>query len=272
MQADVIDARVERARELAKTLTKQGIRAVAMTNVDNSGITLVKTVPVSRLERAARFGIGLSPIFDVHLVNDLFTNSAELGGPVGDLRLMPDTLMLKPLASQPGWAWAPTDQYTQEGEVFPCCQRTFARRMTERLSERGITMRLAFEPGRAANVDRTVEIKVVDIVVEIAHQQSGHRLIADAQHLGARADWSYVLEAPSDFVIETQAGDGCAVGIEVDPLGPRGVVAQVLRERHLHTGNHIDDHAHLLSLSRLCRAKTHHQCRRERESPDRIGH
>src|SRR5947208_9541461 len=146
MQADVVSARVERARELTKSLTKQGIRAVAFTNVDNSGITLVKTVPVSRLERAAQFGIGLSPIFDVHLVNDDFTSSADLGGPVGDLRLMPDTFMLRPLAAQPGWAWAPTDQYTQEGEVFPCCQRTFARRMTERLSERGIAMRLAFEP------------------------------------------------------------------------------------------------------------------------------
>lgn len=145
MQADVISARVERARELAKTLATQGIRAVALTNVDNSGITLVKTVPVSRLERATRFGIGLSPIFDVHLVNDLFTSSAELGGPVGDLRLMPDPSMLRPLAAQPGWAWAPTDQYTQEGEVFPSCQRTFARRMTERLAERGVTMRLAFE-------------------------------------------------------------------------------------------------------------------------------
>ena len=145
MQADVVSARVERARELTKSLTKQGIRAVALTNVDNSGITLVKTVPVSRLERAAQFGIGLSPIFDVHLVNDDFTSSADLGGPVGDLRLMPDTFMLRPLAAQPGWAWAPTDQYTQEGEVFPCCQRTFAGRMTERLAERGIAMRLAFE-------------------------------------------------------------------------------------------------------------------------------
>ena len=84
MQADVVSARVERARELTKSLTKQGIRAVALTNVDNSGITLVKTVPVSRLERAAQFGIGLSPIFDVHLVNDDFTSSSDLGGPVGE--------------------------------------------------------------------------------------------------------------------------------------------------------------------------------------------
>src|SRR5215813_8744851 len=133
-------------------------------------------------------------------------------------------------------------------------------------------VRLAFESGRAANVDRAVEIEIVDIVVEIADQQSGHWLIADAQHRGARANWSYVLVAPSDFVIETQASDGCAVGIEINPLGPRGVVVQVLWKRHFHTSNHIDDHAHLLSLGPLRRAKTHHQSRRKRESPDRMGH
>jgi glutamine synthetase len=53
--------------------------------------------------------------------------------------------MLRPLAAQPGWAWAPTDQYTQEGEIFSCCQRSFARRMVERLGELGITAKTAFE-------------------------------------------------------------------------------------------------------------------------------
>ena len=57
MDQDVISARVERARELTQTLINQGIKAVAMTTVDNSGITLVKTVPVSLLERATRFGM-----------------------------------------------------------------------------------------------------------------------------------------------------------------------------------------------------------------------
>jgi glutamine synthetase len=145
MDQDVIPARVERARELTQTLINQGIKAVALTNVDNSGITLVKTVPVSMLERATQFGIGLSPIFDVHTVDDNFTSTPELGGPVGELRLMPDTLMLRPLAAQPGWAWAPADQYTQEGEPFASCQRTFARRMADRLTEQGLSMRLAFE-------------------------------------------------------------------------------------------------------------------------------
>jgi glutamine synthetase len=145
METDVISARVERARELTQTLINQRIRAVAITTVDNSGITLVKTVPVSLLERATRFGIGLSPIFHVHTVDDNFTSTAELGGPVGDQRLMPDAHQLRPLAAQPGWAWAPADLFTQEGEPFPSCQRTFARAMADRLDAHGLGMRLAFE-------------------------------------------------------------------------------------------------------------------------------
>jgi glutamine synthetase len=161
MEADTISARVERARELTQNLITQGVRAVAITMVDNAGVTRVKSVPVSLFERAVRFGIGLTPVFNVFLVNDHITASAEVGGPTGDLRLMPDPFALRPLVAQPGWAWAPTDQYTQEGGPFPCCQRSFARRMTDRLTELGITARMSFE--LEWFVARTVGDEVVPI-------------------------------------------------------------------------------------------------------------
>lgn len=145
MEPDIIAARVERARELTQNLITQGIRAVALTMVDNAGVTRVKTVPVGRFPAAAGFGIGLSPVFDVFLVNDHITSSAEVGGPVGDLRLMPDLNALRPLQAQPGWAWAPTDQYTQEGDVFACCQRSFTRNMVDRAAAIGLTLRMGFE-------------------------------------------------------------------------------------------------------------------------------
>jgi glutamine synthetase len=145
MDGDTIAARVERARELTQNLVTQGVRAVGITMVDNAGVTRVKTVPVSLFERAVRFGIGLTPVFNVFLVNDHITASPEVGGPTGDLRLMPDPAALHQLAAQPGWAWAPCDQYTQEGEIFPSCQRSFARRMAEQLGGSGITAKTAFE-------------------------------------------------------------------------------------------------------------------------------
>ncbi len=80
----------KRARELAVDLVARGVRAVALTFVDNAGITRVKAVPVTRLERAAGWGVGMSPVFDVFCVDDSTTTSRHIGGPAGDLRLYPD--------------------------------------------------------------------------------------------------------------------------------------------------------------------------------------
>jgi len=139
------EALAERAREQAAGLTARGVHAVAMTWVDNAGITRVKTVPVARLPEAAAWGAGASPVFDVFLVDDSVTTSEHIGGPVGDLRLHPDLDRLTVLAAQPGWAWAPVDRWTQEGEPYVACQRGFARRAVARAEEAGVRLRMAFE-------------------------------------------------------------------------------------------------------------------------------
>ena len=117
------------AAGVVASLRASGIAAVAVTIVDNAGIARVKTVPLAGLERAARWGVGLSPVFDVCTVDDAFTSTGEVDGPTGDLRLLPDLGAARVIAAQPGWAWAPADQRTQDDEVFGCCQRSFARRM-----------------------------------------------------------------------------------------------------------------------------------------------
>jgi glutamine synthetase len=137
--------RAERARQLATELAGRQVRTVALTWVDNAGVQRVKAVPVDRLAHAAAWGVGMSPVFDVFLVDDSITNSRHVGGPAGDLRLYPDLDRLTVLAAQPGWAWAPVDRLTQEGEPYPCCQRTFARRMAETAAEVGLELRMAFE-------------------------------------------------------------------------------------------------------------------------------
>ena len=118
------------ADQAGRRLVAAGVTIVALSWVDNAGITRVKTVPLGRLERAAGWGVGMSPIFDVFLVNDDITTSKHIGGPGGDLRLIPDTDRITALAALPGWAWAPVDRYTQDGRVYAGCQRSFARRLT----------------------------------------------------------------------------------------------------------------------------------------------
>jgi glutamine synthetase len=45
----------------------------------------------------------------------------------------------------PGWAWAPVEQYTQEGEPYPGCPRAFATRMAGAFTDRGLSVRAVFE-------------------------------------------------------------------------------------------------------------------------------
>lgn len=137
--------RSRRAEAVAERLTADGVSVLALCWVDNTGVTRVKCVPVGRLARAAGWGVGMSPVFDVFLVNDAITTSPHIGGPGGDLRLMPDLDRVTVLAAQPGWAWAPADRYTQDGQVHVACQRSFARRMVGEAAARGLELRMSFE-------------------------------------------------------------------------------------------------------------------------------
>ncbi len=135
-------ARAELARSVMRALDDQRVSTVALTFVDNSGVTRVKTIPTARLPEAAVTGIGMSPVFELFGVDD---SIAPEGSPVGDLRLIPDLERITPLAAQPGLAWSPVDRYTQDGEPYPRCQRTFARSMTSAALDRGLEVKMGFE-------------------------------------------------------------------------------------------------------------------------------
>ncbi|MEV0536309.1 glutamine synthetase family protein [Kitasatospora sp. NPDC050463] len=137
--------RAAQARAAASQLAADGIDGVVFGWVDNAGLTRVKSVPLAQLERAAEYGVGSVPCFDITLVDDSLTTTPSSSGPVGDLRLVPDLDRLTPLAAQPGWAWAPADRYTQGGTPHPGCQRGFARQVTEAVERRGLSVRAGIE-------------------------------------------------------------------------------------------------------------------------------
>lgn len=134
-----------RARSLAFSLAEDGVDGVALSYVDNAGVTRVKTVPVDELPHAAAWGAGMSPVFDVFCIDDSITSGHISGGPGGDLRMHPDLDRLVRLAAQPGWAWAPVDRYTQDGDEHPGCQRAFARRVAGQAADAGLDVRMGFE-------------------------------------------------------------------------------------------------------------------------------
>lgn len=139
------EVRAAGARGLARRLGDEGRESIALTFVDNAGVTRVKAIPVSGLERAAAWGVGMSPVFDTFLVDDSITMGKAVGGPTGDLRLHPDVDALTPLSAQPGWAWAPVDRFEQDGSPYEGCQRLFAWRMAERAAAAGLEVRMGFE-------------------------------------------------------------------------------------------------------------------------------
>src|SRR5215470_5943144 len=146
--------RSELGSRVAQRLTDAGVSMVALCWVDNAGITRVKAIPTGRLERAAGWGIGMSPVFDVFVVDDSITTSKHIGGPAGDLRLIPDLERAAPLAAQPGWAWAPVDRYTQEGKPYIACSRAFAKKMVARAAKHGLAAQVTFEIEWAVGTDQ----------------------------------------------------------------------------------------------------------------------
>jgi glutamine synthetase len=139
------DALAATGHATAERLAAAGVVAVALTWVDNVGLTRVKTVPAANLAEVAAWGVGMSTVHDVFCVDDSITASRHIGGPVGDLRLHPDLAAVTVLSAQPGWAWAPVDRWTQDGTPYPPDQRGFARRMVRRAEAAGLSLRMAFE-------------------------------------------------------------------------------------------------------------------------------
>ncbi len=134
-----------RAAPLALDLEVNGVVGVAVTWVDNSGITRVKAVPTARLADAAAWGLGATPAFDVFLVDDSMVAGRYAGGPVGDLRLHPDLDRLTVFAASPGWAWAPAVRYRQDGRPYALDGRFLLGRQVATLASRDLRVRAAFE-------------------------------------------------------------------------------------------------------------------------------
>jgi glutamine synthetase len=126
-------------------LRAAGVTMLELSFVDNAGITRVKTVPLDRVGAAVASGVGASPCFEAFGSDDVMVAGEYLGGPDGDLRLVPDLDRAVALSAMPGWAWAPANKMTKSGEPFVACQRAFAGRQVAAAARQGFTLRMAFE-------------------------------------------------------------------------------------------------------------------------------
>ncbi len=135
----------DRLRERIDELRSAGVRYVIASMVDSGSINRVKCFRLDDLEGFVRSGSGFSNAWALVLSNDHFTVTDEVGGPVGDMRMVPDPEGLVQLAATPEWAWVPFDEYTQEGDPLPTCPRLFLKRMVDAAADVGFSLGMAYE-------------------------------------------------------------------------------------------------------------------------------
>lgn len=129
---------------LAPTETR--IVGVTIVWADNNGIPRSRTVPIDQFGAAIERGVGITPLFAVFDSHDGITfEHAPLGTPSGDIRLMPVSDQVVPLAGQPGFAWVPGRQVAADGSAWPYDQRGVLERQVSRAASLGLEFLAGYE-------------------------------------------------------------------------------------------------------------------------------
>jgi glutamine synthetase len=132
------------ATELARQVDAAGVRLVRFLWCGNDGTIRAKASGRNGLEGRLDRGIGVTVAMQAMNGLDQL-QPVEAMGPVGEYRLAPalETFRVLPYAPRAGAVL--TDHQTPDGEPAPVCQRSFLKRMEERVAERGLVLRVAFE-------------------------------------------------------------------------------------------------------------------------------
>jgi glutamine synthetase len=132
------------AEDIVTLAREAGLRFVRFVWCGNDGTVRAKATTVEHLGDRIRTGIGLTVALQA--LNGLdHLATVEGMGPVGEIRLVPDTATFRVLPYAPRTGALQVDLVTLAGEPAPQCPRSFLKRMEERLAERGVVLRVAFE-------------------------------------------------------------------------------------------------------------------------------
>ena len=121
-----------------------GLRLVRFLWCGNDGTVRAKASSLHGLEGRIESGIGLTVAMQAMNSLDQL-QSVEGMGPVGEIRLVSDPETFRVLPYAPHTGAMLVDQLRLDGEPAPVCQRTFLKRMEQRLAERGARLEVAFE-------------------------------------------------------------------------------------------------------------------------------
>jgi glutamine synthetase len=130
--------------DVVKEAEKAGLRFVRFLWCGNDGTVRAKASSMHGLAGRVESGIGVTVAMQAMNALDQL-QPVEGMGPVGEIRLVPDAGTFRVLPYAPRTGAVLVDQRTLDGEPAPVDQRAFARRMSDRLAERGARLEVAFE-------------------------------------------------------------------------------------------------------------------------------
>ncbi len=130
--------------DVVKEAEKAGLRFVRFLWCGNDGTVRAKASSMHGLEGRVESGIGVTVAMQAMNGLDQLQPVEDMG-PVGEIRLVPDAETFRVLPYAPRSGAVLVDQRTLTGEPAAVDQRAFARRMADRLAERGARLEVAFE-------------------------------------------------------------------------------------------------------------------------------
>jgi glutamine synthetase len=132
------------AQEICSKADQADLRLVRFLWCGNDGTIRAKASARRGLEGRLHAGIGLTVAMQAMSGLDELQPVEDMG-PVGEVRLVPDLETFRVLPYAPRTGAVLTDHIALDGRPAPVCQRSFLKRMEDRLAQRGLVLRAAFE-------------------------------------------------------------------------------------------------------------------------------
>jgi glutamine synthetase len=130
--------------EVVRQVDEAGLRLVRFLWCGNDGTVRAKASSRHGLDGRLRAGIGLTVAMQA--MNSLDQLQPVEGmGPVGEVRLVPDSDTFRVLPYAPASGAVLVDHVALDGEPAAVCQRSFLKRQAARLADRGAVLEASFE-------------------------------------------------------------------------------------------------------------------------------
>ncbi len=129
---------------LREQLLEQSVELVRAIYVGPDGIARGKAFRPDHLDEVLQSGIGLTQAQASVTVFDHLPPESQFQ-PVGEVRMRPDVNTFQVLPYLPGHARMLSDLETQEGQPWELCPRNLLKTFLNKLSDRGMLIRAAFE-------------------------------------------------------------------------------------------------------------------------------